>query len=142
MDQYTYVVNVEGGVVRQSEYLLIERTAMEEHASGALAFPGGKMEVDPGVSDPIEATVRRELMEEVGIRIGEIEYIRSRSFETDTGLSCLNIVTHCEYMGGEPSPREPGEVADVVWMTPEDMAVHDQVPDFLQRDVERIESVR
>ncbi|MFB6361601.1 MAG: NUDIX hydrolase [Halobacteriales archaeon] len=142
LDQSTYVVNVEGAVVKDNQYLLIERAAADEHASGALAFPGGKVEVKPGVSDPIEATVRRELMEEVGIRIGEVEYIRSRTFETDTGSNCLNIVTYCKYTGGEPWPREPDEVADIVWMTPEEIAVHDEVPDFLKRDVERIESVR
>lgn len=142
MDQYTYVVNVEGAVVRNNEYLLIERAAAEEHAGGSLAFPGGKVEASPGVGDPIETTVRREMMEDVGIRIGEVDYICSRAFETDTSLICINIVTHCEYTGGEPTPREPEEVADVVWMAPEDIAVHDEVPDFLKRDVERIESVR
>lgn len=142
MDEYRYVLNVEGVVVRDSEYLLIQRAAAEEHAGGSLAFPGGKVEASPGTSDPIEATARRELLEEIGIRIGAVEYVCSRTFETETGLECVNIVTRCEHIGGEPSPREPDEVADVVWLSPEAIAAHEKAPDYLKADVARIESLR
>lgn len=66
----TYVVNVEGAVVRDDEYLLIERAAAKEHASGSLSFPGGKVEQSPGGDATIEATARCELAEEVGIEVG------------------------------------------------------------------------
>ena len=54
MDEYTYFVNVEGAVVRDGEYLLVERAAAEEHAAGLLGFPGGKVETVSGVDGPIE----------------------------------------------------------------------------------------
>lgn len=142
MDRYAYVVNVEGAVVRNGEYLLIERAAEEEHASGMLAFPGGKVEARPGETNPIESTVRRELAEEVGVEVGTVEYVCSRTFETDTGVECINIVTHCEDRGGDPSPREPGEVATVQWLAPAAITSHEAVPDFLERDIRRVESLR
>lgn len=142
MDAEPYVVNVEGAVVDGGEYLLIERAADEEHAAGSLAFPGGKVENPPEGEDAIEATARRELREEVGIEVGAVEYVHSRTFVADDGTPCLNVVTRCEHVGGEPRVREPGEVAAVHWVTPEELRDRDDVPGFLVRDVERIEDLR
>jgi 8-oxo-dGTP diphosphatase len=114
MEEYTDVVNVEGAVVRNGEYLLVERAADEEHAAGLLAFPGGKVEQPPGGDATIGTTARRELREEVGA----VEYVRSRTFEA-AGTPCVNVVTICEYAGGEASVREPEEVAAVHWLSPD-----------------------
>jgi len=142
MDEYTYLVNVEGAVVRDGEYLLIERAADEEHAAGLLGFPGGKVETAPGVEAPIEATVRRELREEVGIEVVAVEYVHSRIFETKVGAACFNVVTLCEHEDGEARVRSPEEVAAVHWLTPEEIASHEAAPGFLERDVERLETHR
>lgn len=99
MDAPTYVVNVDGAVERDGEYLFIERAANEDHASGLLAFPGGKLEAPPGSDDAIAATARRELAEEVGVEVGAVEFVTSRTFEADDGALCLNVVTLCEYQG-------------------------------------------
>ncbi|MEZ3144701.1 hypothetical protein [Halobaculum sp. MBLA0143] len=56
MDEPTYVVNVDVAVVRDGEYLLIERGEDEDHGAGLLAFPGGKLEADPGDSGMLRAT--------------------------------------------------------------------------------------
>lgn len=142
MEEYAYVVNVEGAVVRDGEYLLVERAAGEDHAAGSLAFPGGKVEAPPGSDAPIEATATRELAEEVGVDVGDVEYVHSRTFEADPGVECINVVTHCEYAGGDARPREPEEVAAVHWLSPEEISGHENVPGFLERDVERIEAHR
>ena len=142
MDEYTYLVNVEGAVVRDGEYLLVERAADEEHAAGLLGFPGGKVETVPGADGPIEATARRELREEVGIEVGAVEYAHSRSFEMDTGAACVNIVTLCEHEDGEARARSPEEVAAAHWLTPEEIMNHEAAPGSLKRDVERLETHR
>lgn len=142
MDANTYVVNVEAAVVRDGEYLLVERAADEEHAAGLLAFPGGKVEQPPGGEDTIEATARRELDEEVGVRVGTVESVASRTFAADDGTPCLNVVTLCAYRGGEPRVREPEEVAAVHWLTPAGIRAHDDAPPYLDADVGRIEAVR
>ncbi|ELZ74813.1 mutT/NUDIX family protein [Haloferax larsenii JCM 13917] len=141
MNQYAYVVNVEGAVVRDGTYLLIERAAEEEHAAGMLAFPGGKVEQPPGHSAPIESTARREIDEEVGVEVGSVEYVHSRTFEA-VGTQCINVVTLCEYEGGEAHARAPDEVAAVHWLSPEEIRDHDDAPEYLKEDVERIEAYR
>jgi 8-oxo-dGTP diphosphatase len=142
MEDYGYVVNVDGAVVRDGEYLFVERGADESHAAGSLAFPGGKLERPPGGEEAIERAVERELAEEVGVEVGSVEYVCSRTFEADDGTPCLNVVTLCEHVGGEAHRGAPGEVAAVRWLTPASLAERDRAPDYLRRDVERVERFR
>jgi len=140
-DEHAYVANVDGAVVRDGEYLLIERAEDEPHAGGTLAFPGGKVEQPAGGGDPIEETARGELAEEVGIEVGEVAYVLSSTFESDGGTRCLNVVTLCEHEAGEPFPREPEEVASVHWLTAAEIRASDP-PAFLERYVGEIEEYR
>lgn len=142
MEEYAFVVNVEGALVRDGEYLLVERAADEAHAGGLLAFPGGKIEPPPDGDESFEATARRELAEEVGVEVGAVEYVHSRTFETDDGTSCVNVVTLCEGAGGEAHVRAPDEIAAVHWLSPDAIRGHPDAPGFLERDVERLEAVR
>lgn len=142
MEEHAYVVNVDGVVARGDEYLLIERAVEEDHAPGILGLPGGKLEEPPNGEDVIEATAHREIAEEVGIDVGAVEYVCSSTFETDTGEQCLNVVTLCEYAGGEPGPQATDEVAAVHWLTREEIREHDDAPAFTETYVERAESVR
>lgn len=141
MQEYAYVVNVDGVVVRDDEYLLIERGADEAHASGLLAFPGGKVEQPPGGSDTIERTVRREIFEEVGVEVGTVEYVHSSTFEANS-VQCLNIVTRCEYVSGEAYPRAEGEVAATHWLSYDEIKSHEEVPAFTERFADRVEEFR
>lgn len=142
IEEYGYVVNVDGAVVRDGEYLLIERGDDEDHAAGMLAFPGGKVEQLPGGDEPIRETARRELAEEVGVDVGRVEYVTSSTFEADDGTPCLNVVTLCEYVGGEVHVKATDEVAAVHWLTPAEMRAHDEVPDFLLAYLDAVEAVR
>lgn len=142
MDEYAYVVNIDGVVVRNDEYLLIERGHEEDHASGLLAFPGGKVEQPPGGNETIEQTAVRELSEEVGVEVGDVEYVLSSTFDTDDGTQCLNIVTLCEYVGGEARPRAPDEVAAVHWLSYEEIKEHETIPPYIERYADRVEAIR
>lgn len=142
MEEYAYVVNVDGAVVRDGEYLLVERSEEEDHAAGLLGFPGGKVEVSPGEANAIERTAAREVAEEVGVEVGGVEYVHSSAFEADDGTPCLNVLTHCEYVGGEARPRETDEVAAVCWLTREEIAARDDVPAFTERYVRLVEEFR
>lgn len=142
MNEYAYVVNVDAALVRDGRYLLIERSQEEEHAAGQLAFPGGKVEQAPGDEDTIETTAVRELREEVGVEVSQIEYVCSNTFETDDGTQCLNVVTLCQYADGDAHPRATDEVAAVHWLSSEEIEARTDVPPYLDRFVEQIEEKR
>ncbi|MCH7660912.1 MAG: NUDIX domain-containing protein [Euryarchaeota archaeon] len=142
MQDHTYVVNVDGVIVRDGEYLLIERGADEEHAGGLLAFPGGTVEQPPGGNDTIEKTIRREISEEVGVEVGAVEYVHSSTFEADNGSLCLNIVTLCEYVRGEAHSRAGDEVAETHWFSYDELKTHDDLPAFTADFADRVEEFR
>lgn len=142
MDEYAYVVNVDCAVVRDGEYLLVERAAGEEHAAGLLAFPGGKVESPPGTGDALRATARRELREEVGVDVADPVFVTSGTFEADDGTHCLNAVLYGEYAGGDAHPNAPGEVAAVYWLPPEKIQERENAPPYLLEYVDRVEDVR
>ncbi|MEZ3116314.1 NUDIX hydrolase [Halobaculum sp. MBLA0147] len=133
MDEYGYVVNVDGAVYRDGEYLLIERAADEAHAAGVLGLPGGKLEAPPGERDALDATVRRELREEVGVVVDRVTVVASGTFETDDGTACLNVVCLCEYADGEARPVAADEVAGVEWVSLAALDERSDVPGYTER---------
>lgn len=142
MEDPFYIVNVDTAVVKDDEYLLIERGSDEEHASGLLTFPGGKVEVPPGEEGIIENTAIRELQEEVGIELTSVEYVTSGSFRADDGSDCMNIITFSDNFLGEPTRNAPEEVAAIHWLSVAEIQQRDDVPEFMEHYVEKVEKVR
>ncbi|MBN1810941.1 MAG: NUDIX domain-containing protein [Anaerolineae bacterium] len=137
-----YIVNVEGAVVKDGRYLLIVRREGEEHAAGALAFPGGKVEDNEMVSGVLEETLRRELREEVDIEVDdEMMYVDSASFVAGDD-PVVDIVFLCRYRSGEPRPCDPEEVAAVQWMTLAEIFAHPKSPPWMDSIIRQVEKIR
>lgn len=118
-----YLVNVEGVVFRGGRYLMTVRSEEEEQAPGALCFPGGK--VDPGATGDgvLEATLRRELREEVGVVVAEPPiYLESNAFVADNGTPVVDAVFLCRLGdGAEPIVIATDEVLEIRWLTAEEV---------------------
>ena len=97
MDHPLHVVNAQATVVREGRYLMIVRGEFEEHAPGALSPPGGKVEHGDDETGVLESTVRREVLEETGVTVGEIfmfEVVvleRTLAPQSWFPLSCANM---------------------------------------------------
>lgn len=72
--------------------------------------------VEPG--ETIEAAVRRETLEEAGIRVGRVSYLASQPWPYP---SSLMIGCHGEALSREIS-IDPVEIEDATWVTREEMA--------------------
>jgi 8-oxo-dGTP diphosphatase len=137
-----YLVNVDAAVVRDGAFLLVERSAEEEHAAGELGFPGGTAEPTDEGPDVLEATVRRELREEVAVDAGAtMTYVQSNAFESDTGAGVVNVVFLCQHEAGEGRAASE-EVAAAHWLTAEEVANHPDVPSYTRQQVELAEGQR
>lgn len=141
MDEHGYVVNVDVAVARDGEFLLIERSVQEEHGAGLLAFPGGKLEANPGERGVLRATACREVREETGIEIRGVRVVDSSVFALDDGRQVVNVVTTADYADGEAHRAAPDEVAAVEWRTPAAIC-DDDTPDFLVAYLDVIEAAR
>ncbi|MBS4174427.1 NUDIX domain-containing protein [Bacillus sp. FJAT-49736] len=138
-----FIVNVEGAIFKDDKWLLIERSVKEEHAGGLLSFVGGKVENTGDSPNILESTLKREILEEVGIHIKEIvHYAGSSSFTVDTGINVINIVFLCEYLAGEPYAKSPDEVESIHWMTKDEVMDHVKTPIWLKENMELVASVK
>lgn len=136
-----FVVNVEGAINKNGKWLLIRRSEKEEHAGGGLSLVGGKCELEGFSSDILERTLHREIFEEVGIEVAELQYVNSSSFVTDSGIHVIDIVFLCQYKSGEPYAKAVDEVDDVVWMTTAEILTHPKLPDYLKENVKRATAI-
>ncbi|MDX1734206.1 MAG: 8-oxo-dGTP diphosphatase MutT [Halioglobus sp.] len=96
------VVHVAVGVILDArDRILLSRRADGAHQGGLWEFPGGKVEV----GESLEAALRRELLEELGIRIGpSIELIE---IEHDYGDKQVRLdVRVIRDFSGEPEGLE------------------------------------
>jgi 8-oxo-dGTP pyrophosphatase MutT (NUDIX family) len=138
-----YIVNVEAAIVCDDRYLLIVRGANESHAPGMLALPGGKVEQAGTAVGILEATLRREIAEEVGVEVDDdLVYVESTAFVADDGEAVIDVVFLCRYRAGDARPLAAEEVAQVVWMTAAEALADPRTPPWLRRSVELAERRR
>lgn len=71
--------------------------------------------VEPG--ETLEAAVRREVLEETGIRTGAVRYVASQPWPFPASLM---IGFHAEALDAEIH-RDPAELEDAIWVTREEM---------------------
>ncbi len=116
MHQAGFIVNVEVAVVREGRYLAIVRGGGEQYGSGWLGFPGGKVEREPATAHILEATARREALEEVGLTLDDpVIYVESHTFVIGEEI-VLDVVMLARSLTGDPHPASPEEVASVEWL--------------------------
>jgi 8-oxo-dGTP diphosphatase len=138
-----FIVNVEGAIFKNDTWLIIERSKKEEHAGGMLSLVGGKTEVEGNTLDILERTVKREIYEEVDVKVKEhLNYVHSTSFVTDSGENVIDIVFLCEYESGEAIAKSPDEVESVNWMTVQQIYSHPNAPDYLKESIKRAENLK
>ena len=132
-DRELFVVNTQCAVVRGEQILMIVRGPGVTHSPGVLAFPGGKVEIEDGPSDILETTVRREVLEETGVTVSsDLEYVRSVSFSMSDGTPVVDVLFTGEYVEGDPKISDPGEVAEILWMTADEVLVNDDIRPWLR----------
>ena len=132
-DRELFVVNTQCAVVRGEQILMIVRGPGVTHSPGVLAFPGGKVEIEDGPADILETTVRREVLEETGITVSpDLEYIRSASFSMSDGTPVVDVLFTGEYVEGDPKVSDPGEVAEILWMTADEVLATDEIRPWLR----------
>ncbi len=104
------------------EVLLIERAVREgDPWSGHMAFPGGRLERSDGSS---RTTARRETFEEVGIELGNAEYLgRLDDIEGNPRTSPTLVVAAHAFFLSENQRFElaPTEVQEAFWFPLVDM---------------------
>lgn len=110
-NQYLHEVAITAIIVKNGKYLITRRSPNKKRFSGMWTVPGGKMETNDYLKLPkdtehywynvLERTLRREIKEEVGIDIDNIEYVTSLAMVHTDGSPSLVISCAADYVSGE-----------------------------------------
>ena len=132
-NQYLHEVAITAIIIRKQqgnpekfEYLITRRSPNKKRFPGKWTVPGGKMETNDYLALPkdtefywynvLERTLKREVKEEVGLEIDNIEYITSLATVHDDGSPSLVISCAADFLSGEVKLQE-GETDAFAWVT-------------------------
>lgn len=137
-----YIVNVEAAIYRGDKWLIIRRGEQEEHAPGTLSLVGGKVEGVTNKANVLEETLKREVREEVGIEVADLQYLMSKAFLASDGQPVVDVVFLCSYQRGDARCVSQAEVAAVYWLTQPEIEASAEAPWYLKQTVEMAETAR
>ena len=125
-NQYLHEVAITAIIIKDGKYLIVRRSANKKRFPGMWTVPGGKMETSDYLKLPkdtkfywynvLERTLKREVKEEVGLDITNIEYITSLATVHDDRSPSLVISCVADYVNGKVKLQE-GETDQFAWVS-------------------------
>ncbi|OGG39831.1 hypothetical protein A2118_00210 [Candidatus Kaiserbacteria bacterium GWA2_50_9] len=134
--QLLHEVVVTAIVVKDGKYLITRRSPLKKRFGGMWTVPGGKLETSDYVNLPkdtkdywynvLEQVLRREVKEETGLTIKNIEYVTSLATIHADGAPSLVISCMADWESGEVVLQE-NETDQYVWVSLEEAKNHDLI---------------
>ena len=117
-------------------YLITRRGLNVKVHPGKWNVPGGGLSTDDYLNDPpthggnqwygiVEKTLRREVLEEVGLEIGKPEYLVDLTFVRPDGVPVLVLSYFAPYVSGEVKLDE--DTIDSAWVTAKEAEGYDLI---------------
>lgn len=116
---YLHEVVITAIVIKDGKYLITHRSANKKRFPGMWTVPGGKLEINDYSElekdtehywyNVLERALRREVKEETGLDIENIEYLTSLATVHGDGTPSLVISCVADYAGGEVKLQEEEE---------------------------------
>jgi len=130
-----FIVNIEAVIQNGDKYLLIRRSMSEEHSAGTLSLPGGKLDRELISPEALEQALRREITEEVGLTLGRMVYLESKTFLMDTKEWCLSVCFLSKEFTGQAIAKSEDEVDEVLWLTQSELAEQENCPPWTKQSI-------
>lgn len=121
------------GSEKKPKYLILRRAAHEKFGAGKWTVPGGKLATEDFTSLPkhtedywynmIETALRREVKEEVDLKIKNIWYLTSLARVTDEGYGNMVLSFVADQAGGDVKLSKDHD--DFAWVTLEEAKKYD-----------------
>jgi 8-oxo-dGTP diphosphatase len=123
-------------IVKDGKYLITRRSPMKKRFPSMWTVPGGKLETSDYINLPketkdywynvLEKVLRREVQEEVGLEIENIEYVTSLATVHADGNPSLVISCMADYVSGEVRLQE-NETDQCAWVTLDEAKSYDLI---------------
>lgn len=127
--QLLHEVVITAIIMKEGKYLITRRSPQKKRFGGMWTVPGGKLETTDYVNLPkdtkeywynvLEQVLRREVKEEVGLAIKNIEYVTSLATIHADGAPSLVISCSADWEGGEVVLQE-SETDTYEWVSLEE----------------------
>jgi 8-oxo-dGTP diphosphatase len=128
-NQYLHEVVMTAIIVKDGKYLITRRSPTKKRFPGMWTVPGGKLETNDYANLPkdtkdywynvLEQVLKREVKEEVGLEITNIEYVTSLATVHADGAPSLVISCVADYVSGEVILQE-AETDQCAWVSVEE----------------------
>ncbi len=135
-NQYLHEVAITAIIVKDGKYLITRRSPNKRRFPGMWTVPGGKMETSDYLQLPkdtefywynvLERTLKREVKEEVGIDIDNIDYVTSLATVHADGSPSLVISCMADYVSGDVR-LNPEESDQYAWVSLEEAKNHELI---------------
>lgn len=135
-NKYLHEVAVTAIIIKDGKYLITRRAANKKRFPGMWTVPGGKLETDDYINLPkdtkdywynvLEQVLKREVKEEVGLEIANIEYITSLATVHADSNPSLVISCIADHVSGEVVLQE-SETDKYDWVTLEESKKFDLI---------------
>lgn len=135
-NQQLFEVVITAMITQDGKYLITRRATHKKRFPEKWTVPGGKLETDDFMSLPkettdywynvLEKTLRREVQEEVGLDIKNIEYVTSLATVHADGAPSLVISCLAEYDAGEVK-LQIEEADQFAWVTLDEAKQYDLI---------------
>ncbi len=116
-------------VYDHDKFLIIRRSPTKKRFPGMWTVPGGRLETSDYTTQPrdteaywynvLEKTLRREVQEEVGLRVDKVEYLTSLATIHPDGSPSIVISCIARFAGGEVRLQQE-EADQFAWVTVEE----------------------
>lgn len=126
MNQYLHEVVITAIIVKDNKFLIIKRSASKKRFPNLWTVPGGKLETTDYIKlkkdtkdywyNVLEKTLSREVMEEVGIKIKDVEYVTSLATIHPDGAPSLVISCLAHFTSGKIKLQEE-EADEFAWVS-------------------------
>ena len=123
-------------IVKRGKYLITKRSQSKKRFPGKWTVPGGKLETKDYIKLPkdtefywynvLEKVLKREVKEEVGINIKNIEYVTSLATVHKDGNPSLVISCLADYVSGKIKLQKE-ETDDFAWVTLKEAKKYDLI---------------
>jgi 8-oxo-dGTP pyrophosphatase MutT (NUDIX family) len=128
-NHYLHEIAITAIIVKDGKYLIVRRSPEKKRFPGMWVVPGGRLEAKDYLELPkdtehywynvLERTLKREVQEEVGLEIENIEYVTSLATVHADGAPSLVISCVADYVSGDVRLEE-GETVEYAWVSLEE----------------------
>ncbi len=148
IDKESHRITSTAIIHKDGKFLITKRSPHKKAFPNKWTVPGGGLETDDYTTTPkttadhwyyaIENSLRREIMEEVGLEVGKVDYLLDMAFIRPDGIPIVVLSYHCPYKAGEVILDE--DSVDHAWVSYEEAKGYDLI-DGILAEIEMVDKI-